>query len=181
LRADKKYAEYGKEGYMKLNDKDWGLLIAFMEKEIRRYSSNEIYQDEYFVAACDRLKVEDPCTLEDAIEIARKEIRNAYLYRERNPQVEGDVSLDIPIGKENGLTFQEVADIGGEGYVQISDWTFRLEDVLSKLHPKYSKTMELLLDGYKQWEVAKMLNVSPSTISERLKKIKRIANPIDDI
>lgn len=92
--------------------------------------------------------------------------------REKRKADRMSISLDAPVGDENGLTIGDILaddfDIEKEIFGEISAVTFKLEKYLAMLSRKQRALLELLSYCYKAAEIQSMLHMTQKEYAETL-------------
>ena len=104
-------------------------------------------------------------------------IRNAMLMyiRKLNKHWHKEISLYTPIGEDsegNQLCYADVIQSDGEDFGEGNN-RILLRESIGKLPEKDKEIMLAVITGYKQREIAAMMGVQQSSISRRIKRIKR--------
>ena len=104
-------------------------------------------------------------------------IRNAMLMyiRKLNKHWHKEISLYTPIGEDsegNQLCYADVIQSDGEDFGEGNN-RILLRESIGKLPERDKEIIQAFLSGYKQKEIAAMMGVQQSSISRRIKRIKR--------
>lgn len=95
--------------------------------------------------------------------------------REKRKADRMSISLDAPVGDENGLTIGDILaddfDIEKEIFGEISAVTFKLEKYLAMLSRKQRALLELLSYCYKAAEIQSMLHMTQKEYADTLEGI----------
>jgi RNA polymerase sigma factor, sigma-70 family len=89
----------------------------------------------------------------------------------RNYNLSLDFDADGDIDPDKRL----IASISDKESVEMFEWSERMEEVLSLLTDKQRLVIDLMfVDGYKQSEIAELMNISSSAVKKHLDKAKEI-------
>lgn len=100
--------------------------------------------------------------------------------REKRKADRTSVSLDAPIGDEDGCLLKDLIaysyDIESELFGEMSAITYKLEKYLARLSQRQKKVLELLSFCYKAVEIQKILHMTQSEYNDALECIRSYEN-----
>lgn len=102
--------------------------------------------------------------------------------REKRKADRMSVSLDTPVGDEDGLTIGNMIADGFDTFEEVSkrqgngQYQDKIQQYISRLSNQQVNILNLLVDGYEPYEIRKILEISPKEYTDNLQAMRSYEN-----